>query len=359
MVSNYSIDGLRIDTAINVQPEFFIDFVNASGVFATGETKQGDNLLVCRWAETIGSILNYPIYYPLTRAFSSWEGSINDLVTTIYTMQENCADPTAFGLFSENHDVERFAQITNDTSLAKNVVTFTIMGDGIPIIYQGQEQHMAGGISPYTNRAPLWTTGYNTDAFLYKHIATLVSARQQIVKTSEQYTAFATEVIYQDYHSFAMRKGNKGQQVITVLNNNGAFTEDFELHLSGHGLSSGVQVTEILTCTNVTVDASGILTVSMGSGLPKVFYPTRLLADSGICGVEQPKSDTGSSNPSVATTSAGGSGTTTDTTASPGHTRLALGSASHVGLDALTVTMMMIAGISVIFASSGICLAMR
>lgn len=43
MVSNYSIDGLRIDTALNVEPEFFPDFVEASGVFATGETMHGDN----------------------------------------------------------------------------------------------------------------------------------------------------------------------------------------------------------------------------------------------------------------------------------------------------------------------------
>lgn len=43
MVSNYSIDGLRIDTAVNVEPDFFPDFVEASGVFATGETMDGDN----------------------------------------------------------------------------------------------------------------------------------------------------------------------------------------------------------------------------------------------------------------------------------------------------------------------------
>ncbi|KAK3069317.1 hypothetical protein LTR53_012438, partial [Teratosphaeriaceae sp. CCFEE 6253] len=40
MVSNYSIDGLRIDTAINVEPSFFPDFVDSAGVFATGEVMQ-------------------------------------------------------------------------------------------------------------------------------------------------------------------------------------------------------------------------------------------------------------------------------------------------------------------------------
>ncbi|EME84740.1 glycoside hydrolase family 13 protein [Pseudocercospora fijiensis CIRAD86] len=333
MVSNYSIDGLRIDTAINVQPGFFPDFVNASGLFAMGETMMGDNLFVCRWARTIGSILNYPIYYPLIRAFSSAQGSINDLVKTIYTMRQNCDDPTTFGLFSENHDVERFAQYTNDTAQAKNLIAFTIMGDGIPIIYQGQEQHMAGGISPYINRTPLWATGYDTEAFLYKHIAKLVAARQHIVKTSEGYTRFATEVVYQDYHSFAMRKGKTGQQVITVLNNNGEDTSEFKLDIRGHDLESGTHVTELLSCTNTSVEASGILSVQMGSGQPKVYYPTHLLVDSGLCGMGKTATSNGDHSDDVMTTST----PTASKPAEPGHTRTALGVASHpTSGDAIT-----------------------
>ncbi|KXT01375.1 hypothetical protein AC578_6634 [Pseudocercospora eumusae] len=339
MVSNYSIDGLRIDTTINVQPGFFPDFVNASGVFAIGETMQGDNLFVCRWAESIGSILNYPIYYPLIRAFSNAQGSINDLVTTIYTMRQNCADPTAFGLFSENHDVERFTQYTNDTARAKNLVTFTIMGDGIPIVYQGQEQHMAGGVSPYINRTPLWSTGYDTEAFLYKHIATLVAARQHILKTSKGYASFATEVVYQDYHSFAMRKGKTGQQVITILSNSGEDTPEFKLDIRGHDLPSGMQITELLTCTNTSVEASGALSVQMGSGLPKVYYPTHLLVDSGLCGMNKspsqpdPSSSDGNHPDGVMTTSTA----TASGPAEPSHTRLALGAASsQKSKDAIT-----------------------
>jgi alpha-amylase len=59
------------------------------------------------------------------------------LTSTTYTQYENCDDPTTFGVFSENHDVERFPTITNDTALVKNVLAFTILSDGIPIIYQG------------------------------------------------------------------------------------------------------------------------------------------------------------------------------------------------------------------------------
>lgn len=61
MVANYSIDGLRIDTSINVEPSFFPGFMDSAGVFAVGEVMQGDDSLACKWADAIGSILNVSI----------------------------------------------------------------------------------------------------------------------------------------------------------------------------------------------------------------------------------------------------------------------------------------------------------
>ncbi|KAI7210949.1 alpha-amylase [Hortaea werneckii] len=285
MVANYSIDGLRIDTSINVEPEFFPGFVDAAGVFATGEVMQGDDSLACQWADTIGSILNYPIYYTLTRAFSNSEGSINDLVLTIDSVKENCPNSTSFGSFSENHDVARFASLTDDLSLAKNIITYTMLADGIPIIYQGQEQRQYGSIHPYYNRAPLWQAGFNTSAPLYEHIAILNKFRQHVISGHNNYTEYMAEVIYQDMHSLGLRKGFNGSQVITVLNNNGQDCEYFELEVSGHDYAPGTVLTEVLTCTNLTVNDSGNLTVPMFAGTPKVLYPLELLANSGICGM--------------------------------------------------------------------------
>ena len=284
LVSNYSIDGLRIDTSINVEPEFFVDFVDAAGVFATGETMDGDDSIVCQWADTIGSILNYPIYYTLTRAFESSEGSIDDLVATIGSVKANCPNSTYFGSFSENHDVARFASLTDDLSLAKNIITYTIMADGIPIIYQGQEQRMYGQVDPYYNRAPLWQAGYNTSAPLYKHIATLNQFRQHVTNTSTNFTEYMAEVIYQDMHSLGMRKGYNGSQVITILNNNGQDCEYFELNVTGHEYKPDTVLTEVLTCTNFTIPEDGVLTMPMFAGTPKILYPARLLANSSICG---------------------------------------------------------------------------
>lgn len=318
---------------------------------------------VCRWADTIGSILNYPIYYVLVRAFGSPTGNINDLVSTIYTTRANCEDPSAFGIFSENHDVERFAEITNDTALAKNVLTFTLMSDGIPIIYQGQEQHMSGANSPHINRAPLWSTGYDTEAALYRHISTLVLARQHFIRVCDKYATRESHVIYQDYHTIAMRKGHGRAQVITVLNNNGESTEDFEIDVKDHKLKHFTEVTEILTCTQLTVGKSGYLKVPMGKGLPKVLFPTKLLAHSGLCGMGHPlplPSPTliATTYATTFATTIGGYSTmiatsvTTTAPSTPKRTKLALGAASHSHTtnDALLV---LIVAMSTFLASSG------
>ncbi|TKA68006.1 hypothetical protein B0A55_10541 [Friedmanniomyces simplex] len=291
MVANYSIDGLRIDTSINVEPSFFPGFMESAGVFALGEVMQGDDSLACQWADAIGSILNYPIYYTLTRAFQSTEGSIGDLVATIQSAKANCKDTTVLGSFSENHDVPRFANYTDDMALAKNIITYNFLADGIPIIYQGQEQHMNGDTTPYINRSPLWQAGYDTTAPLYQHIATLNAFRQHAIRHSANYTTYMNEVIYQDLHSLGMRKGFAGSQVITVLNNNGVTAAYFLLDITGHGFPPGTQLTEIFTCANLTVNGTGHLNVPMFAGTPKVLYPTDLLLGSPLCGLNDAASE--------------------------------------------------------------------
>jgi len=182
-------------------------------------------------------------------------------------------------------------------ALAKNIIAYTFLADGIPIIYQGQEQHINGDISPYMNRAPLWQTGYDTTAPLYQHIATLNTFRQHAIEQSANYTTSVNEVIYQDLHSLGMRKGPTGEQVITVLNNNGVTAAYFLLEMTGHGFKPGTHLTEILTCASITVNATGFLNVPMQAGTPKLLYPTDLLHNSTLC-----NSTTNPSNPPPSST---------------------------------------------------------
>jgi alpha-amylase len=227
--------------------------------------------------------LTPPSYYPLLKAFQSTSGSISDLVNELNTMKTACKDNTLLGSFSENHDLPRFASITSDTALAQNIIAYTILADGIPIIYAGQEQHYSGGNDP-SNREATWLSGYSTTSTLYKHVASLNQVRNQAIYKDSTYLTYKNWVIYSDTTTIAMRKGYDGKQIITVLSNKGSSGSSYTLSLRNTGWSARTSVVEMLTCTTASVDSSGNLQVPMASGLPRVYYPTAQLTGSGICG---------------------------------------------------------------------------
>jgi alpha-amylase len=158
------------------------------------------------------TLLNLSRYYTVTQAFESTSGSITNLVNGINQMKSTCTDTTLLGSFLENHDRPRFASLTEDFSLAKNAIAFTILQDGIPIIYQGQEQHYDSGGIPY-NRDAIWFSGYSTTATLYTWIASVNQIRNQAIYKDSSYLTYKAYPIYSDGNTIVMRKGSTGYQV--------------------------------------------------------------------------------------------------------------------------------------------------
>ena len=57
------VDGLRLDSAGNVNPSFFTSFCQAANdTFCLGEVDSGVPAYVCPYQEAMGSTLNYPMY---------------------------------------------------------------------------------------------------------------------------------------------------------------------------------------------------------------------------------------------------------------------------------------------------------
>lgn len=80
-----------------------------------------------------------------------------------------------------------------------------------------------------------------------------------------------------------MRKGYSGNQTITVLSNQGTGGSEYTLTLGDSGFSSGDSVTEIITCTSLTVDDDSNIPVPMASGQPRIIYSTSGLSGSSLC----------------------------------------------------------------------------
>ncbi|MCJ1379597.1 hypothetical protein MMC17_002699 [Xylographa soralifera] len=279
LVANYSIDGLRIDAAKHVDPAFLPLFIQAAGVYAFGEVDSATAPEVCAYSNLTG-LESYSVYYSMIQAFTA--GNMTGLSQMLNAVQADCENVPSLQNFAENQDQTRFASYTDDMALAQNALTFVMMADGIPKVYQGQEQHTQGGATP-DNRSPLWTTGFNTQAPLYNLTAILNAIRNHAINLDGRWVTQPSLELYLDNSTMAMSKGPQDCQTLTVYSNQGSHGGSWQLFVP-NAYPPNSEVTEIITCTNIYSDSIGHLNVSMNAGVPHVFFPTYNLDGSGLCG---------------------------------------------------------------------------
>ncbi|KAM7190629.1 Glycoside hydrolase superfamily [Naviculisporaceae sp. PSN 640] len=280
LVSTYSIDGVRIDSAKHVEPSFYSGFNSAAGVFTMGEVYHGDPAYLAPYQRYMDGVLDYASVYWITRAFQSPSGSISNLVSGLTLLRDLALDLSLYGSFLENHDLERFPSLTKDKAIA-----FMMLKDGIPIIYQGQEHHYAGGKAPY-NREALWFSGYSNTSDLYTWIARLNQIRTRAIsQDSSGYLSYSSQIIQSDSRTVTMRKGFPGYQIISVFTNAGSSSSPITLSLpsSATGFTASQSLVDVMSCTALTTDSNGNIVVTLNGGLPKVLYPSARLSNSRIC----------------------------------------------------------------------------
>lgn len=261
----------------------------AAGVYIVGEDFNGDPPEACVYQNSLDAILNYPAYFWITQAFQDSTGSMFNLYNGTTWMQGECKDTTLLGSFSENHDNPRFPSYTEDVVRAMNVIAFTILQDGVPIVYQGQEQHYNGDGVP-VNREAIWLSEYNTTLPLYTFIKSVNAIRAQAISQNAAYVTSKIVPVYYDAHTIVTRKGKTGAQIVGVYSNlgeNGAYY-NLQLNASQTLFTKNEKVVEVLSCTLLTTDKTGNLALPMGGGRPKILYPYTKLSGTGICPCKPP-----------------------------------------------------------------------
>lgn len=154
--------------------------------------------------------------------------------------------------------------------------------DGIPMIYQGQEQHFSGGGQP-ANREALWLSKYDTSAELYKLITKLNLLRKHAINLGHDYVDEQTSPIYVGASELVFRKGVEGRHTIMVLSNQGSKGGAYTIELPV-SYNAGTTVMDVLSCANYTVLDAGQLRVNLDKGEPRVLFPADMLEGSGLCG---------------------------------------------------------------------------
>ncbi|CAI2166187.1 2314_t:CDS:2 [Funneliformis geosporum] len=236
LVKEFGFDGIRIDTAKHVRHSFWDAFTQSSGVFSIGEVADSN-------AGFVGSYQGH--------------------------MDRN---------FIDGHDQPRFNHLTQDKVLVRNALTFIMLIDGIPIIYQGTEQEFTGrstGSDPF-NREALWPSSYSQSSPSYKFIATLNSFRKALPGTF--FSSLSIEA-WIDEHIYAFIKG----KALIITSNYGGNNPNRDLVIQGNGRwPVGDVLVNIVRCEEkITIDESHNVPVRI-NGEPKVLYPEKDLKGLGI-----------------------------------------------------------------------------
>ena len=252
LVQKYNLDGIRIDTIMEVPKWFWDKFRESAGVFQIGEAFNGDINYVSDYQNHLDSVFNYPLYYTIESSFC---GSFRNLEGYWFNSRNKYPAPEYTATFVENHDNPRFLNRCNDRNKFTNAVVFSLLWEGVPVFYYAGEQYYAGGADP-NNREPLWDN-YNTNSDLYKILTKVHALRKQV-------NIWNLEIIqrYADDNFYAFTRGN----VLACFTN----TNGIQRSITYHSFNEGDKLCNILSDNDCVSVSGGSININMGA-LPKVY----------------------------------------------------------------------------------------
>ena len=252
IISKYNIDGIRIDTIMEVPKTFWDSFRNYAGVFQIGEAFNGDINYVADYQNHLDSVFNYPLYYTIQSSFC---GSFTNLEGYWFNSRPIYPAPQYAATFVENHDNPRFLNRCNDRSKFTNAAIFSLLWEGITVFYCGGVQYYAGGADP-NNREPLWDN-YNTGTELYRLLGIANNLR-----TSKSIWNYDIIQRYSDDNFYAFTRGD----VLACFTNTNSLTR----YITYHSFSDGDKLCNVLYYDDCVTVSGGSITINMGD-YPKVY----------------------------------------------------------------------------------------
>ena len=154
-------------------------------------------------------------------------------------------------------------------------LTCVLLLPGVPILYYGTEQGMAGGPSDNDKRQPMWAHGgYSRQSDLYRSVRALTAARKRVLSAARP---DAFRILRADDASrvFAFVRG----QALVVVSNAGERAGSRQIVLEASELPASMRCDGTVVCNALVAGNAQCSTVVRGrlrvaqlSGLPAVFF---------------------------------------------------------------------------------------
>ena len=252
LVQKYNLDGIRIDTIMEVPKWFWDKFRTSAGVFQIGEAFNGDPGYVADYQNHLDSVFNYPLYYTIKSSFC---GSFRNLEGYLFNTRKVFPAPEYTSTFVENHDNPRWLNECGDRAKFTNAVIFSLVWEGIPVFYYAGEQYYAGGADP-NNREPLWDN-YNTKSTLYQLLGKTHALRKKV-----QIWNYAITQRYANDNFYAFTRGN----VLACFTN----VQSSQYSITYHDFKDGDKLCNALYDGDCVTVSGGAININMGD-YPKLY----------------------------------------------------------------------------------------
>ena len=262
LVSNYSIDGLRIDTFHCVKGEFWTEYYEAAGVYSVGEVDSTNTSYVGSWQWYGPDLLSYPLFWQMRYVFTGqYKSSMKTLYQLYQQYEQEFKDVTTLATFTDNHDNPRFLSLTKDPSIYRSALAYVLTSIGVPIVYYGSEQGYDNTADPWS-REPLWTSGYNQSHPYFVFISTLTHYRKAVqLGYAPQSFPYVTDTV------LALQRGNS---TLLIVTNAGASGGNTDVTVDGLDWADGTQLTDVVHASQTYTVKSGTLQVTIKAGEPIV-----------------------------------------------------------------------------------------
>ncbi|KAI0742255.1 glycoside hydrolase family 13 protein [Daedaleopsis nitida] len=279
LVSEYGVDGIRIDTVKHIRKDFWPDFAKSAGVFTLGEVLHSDVNYVAPYTEVLDSVLDYPTWFSLVPAFQK-NGNLTAFAAVVHEAQTAYkAGEMMTGSFLDNHDQPRFRSLTQDDALVRNAMAWPFVQDGIPIVYYGQEQGYQGGADP-ANREALWLSGYSEGAPLVQYIKTLNAVRRAATAFNSQYLTTPVRLPATVFSPGPWVLAVSKPPMLALLTNVGN-ASNTTWDVPDAGYQPNAALVDVLSCTSLSADDRGGVSAQSTSGDPKILMPAVALSKNG------------------------------------------------------------------------------
>ena len=252
LVQKYNLDGIRIDTIMEVPKWFWDKFRASAGVFQIGEAFDGNPGYVADYQNHLDSVFNYPLYYTIKSSFC---GSFRNLEGYLFNTRSVFPAPEYMATFVENHDNPRWLHDCGDRAKFTNAVIFSLVWEGIPVFYYAGEQYYAGGADP-NNREPLWDN-YNTKSTLYQLLGKANALRKKV-----QIWNYAITQRYANDNFYAFTRGN----VLACFTN----VQSSQYTITYHDFKDGDKLCNVLYDGDCVTVSGRNININMGD-YPKLY----------------------------------------------------------------------------------------